>query len=193
MNKIPSKYLYLLLGVSLTAESTDWLEFDADPKIPEEIYREAVNSGIAIRCELKITELRPLRYDFPAVNLWLSKSGELPIEGIDDQVVQLSVLRPPDSSNYIYVLSTLGIGRNYDSGLHRFDAGKEVREFTLVWPNDGTLKYYVGPDEADTAIDNDTGVYADSRIDYHSKFEPRFWILTATGAAGRIRCESRDL
>ena len=181
MKKVTLPLLVSLFIMPLAAEEAKWVEFDAEPMEDRELHREAFDLAIAIRCELEITELRPARYSHPSISLWLSKSGVLPIGNVDDQVARLTIFKTPASENYNFNLSAFGLKREVFTGSGWSEAGTELREFTFAWPNDGTLRYYVGPDESGVSIE------------HYSTFEPRFWILTVSGAAGQIKCDAREI
>lgn len=171
----------LLIAIPSFSDEPKWIQFDIEPFEERELIREEIGSGVEVACQMEISDLRSAQHINPSVSVILSKNGVFPIGGRIEQVARFTVFKPKESENYNYDLSGIGIGIDFKAGFGWKEAGKDVREFMVAWPDDGTIRYGVGPDRKNVIVEQ------------HLDFQPRYWLLTVVGVAGQIRCISTEI
>lgn len=171
----------LLIVTPSFSGNPKWIQFDIEPLEERELFREEIDSGVEIVCQMEISDLQSAQHTHPSVSVILSKSGVFPVGGRIEQVARFTVFKTKESEKYNYDFSGIGIGIDFAAGFGWKEAAEDVREFMVAWPNDGTIRYAVGPDLTNVIVEQ------------HSEFQPRYWILTAVGVAGQISCISTEI
>jgi hypothetical protein len=171
----------LLIVAPSLSDDPKWIQFDIEPLEERVLFREQIDSGVEIVCQMEISDLRQTQRNLPAVSIIFSRSGVFPFGGRIEQAGRFSVFKTKESEKYNYDFSGFGIGIDFAAGFGWKEAGDDVREFMVAWPDDGTIRYAVGPNLKNVIIEQ------------HSDFQPRYWVLTAVGVAGQIRCISTEI
>jgi len=117
----------------------------------------------------------------PAASVVLSKSGVFPLGGRIEQAARLTIFKSKELEKYNYDFSGIGIGIDLAAEFGWKEAGEDLREFMVAWPDNGTIRYAVGPNLKNMIVEQ------------HPYFQPRYWVLNAVGVAGQIKwCQRKS-